>query len=717
MQLNQEKRILIIYDFSVQPLAVGDILYFQIASLILKEKLQTGKIDFAFVFDPKIPIGVSHFEHIKPEDFLSNFLSFFPTVLINPHIGSLMVFNSRTDLAQYINKFKEEYEIWPAEWLSGRAKYMFYEINSLIVDFIATGEKLPLLECHQTLTNWSLEFYKKYLYPYVPISVQLRNNRHIDPSRNNNPETWRAFFTYCEKRYPVKFIIIGNADEIDDRIKNLPNVIIAKDYQTRIDQDLALIQLSAFHMGANSGPIVKAIFYNKPYFFSRIPISQMYPEKMYRMDGDYFSFTFGNDQQKGYVGIETTEILINEFERMWEVIEVDNWWKNECKKNENIINYWSIQRPMFSVIIPIDVLCDFDVKKSIESVQAQQFSDWEVIIVLNENNKFIEHFPEFSEDKNGIKIITVSANKWDELIKYGLENAKGEWISILSAGDLYCSDRLSQIVENIKENPGVKILFTNYWINVNGNTEDLIQGIRPVSLPMEGGIFQTINLFSKNFICNSSLIIHRSIFERIDYTEALKKGNNFGYFFYFEANLISKTKYIEIPTVIIKNNQGIDILKENNETSILCLNFLNNHSFEQLFPDFDLNNRKYICEIVQIYLNIATNIDSIINNSGYINPFLDRLAEWITLPKNHDLLPEIKTLVLSETKQNKNPYFPTYFLSALQRLEKNIQKEFQYKRYNRKIETINQGINIILIKNRFIIRKMKKRINQMIKNS
>jgi hypothetical protein len=52
---NTNKRILIIYDLSSQPFAIGDILAFQEASLILREENCCADVDFAFVYDPAHP--------------------------------------------------------------------------------------------------------------------------------------------------------------------------------------------------------------------------------------------------------------------------------------------------------------------------------------------------------------------------------------------------------------------------------------------------------------------------------------------------------------------------------------------------------------------------------------------------------------------------------------------------------------------------------------
>ena len=130
-------------------------------------------------------------------------------------------------------------------------------------------------------------------------------------------------------RYPVKFVIICARSEIDNRLRECSNVIIAKDYHTGVEQDMALIHTSAMHMGAGSGPATMAWFNNKPYlmvnttyksgeFFER-------PGMIRQEECDIQRFWFAGPLQRVANGTETAELLIREFALLWEKIDLEQW--------------------------------------------------------------------------------------------------------------------------------------------------------------------------------------------------------------------------------------------------------------------------------------------------------------------------------------------------------------------------------------------------------
>jgi hypothetical protein len=112
--------------------------------------------------------------------------------------------------------------------------------------------------------------------------------------------------------------------EVDDRLRQFPNVIIAKDYHTSIEQELALIQTAVFHMGAPSGLVSMAVFNSKPYLVVKWNIVPHHYRALVREDG-FLRLCFAHPQQRCAVGVETPELLITEFARMWEAVHGSSW--------------------------------------------------------------------------------------------------------------------------------------------------------------------------------------------------------------------------------------------------------------------------------------------------------------------------------------------------------------------------------------------------------
>ena len=64
--------------------------------------------------------------------------------------------------------------------------------------------------------------------------------------------------------------LVGNED-VDNRITELPNVLLSRNFQSNISRDLAIIQISCAFMGMASGPCNMAIFSEIPYVIYKNP--------------------------------------------------------------------------------------------------------------------------------------------------------------------------------------------------------------------------------------------------------------------------------------------------------------------------------------------------------------------------------------------------------------------------------------------------------------
>lgn len=325
-----ERRLLAVYDTSCQPFSVGDMLLMQEASLLLCEKQHVNIVDFALVYDPKRP-AMSHpaFASIVEDNATYHLASILPIAQVNQHLGSVFVFNSHWHLQRFIADNADLYHVWPSGWKFATQEYLYHSIfNDLLYSHYKEHGSIPHLSCRPFLRHWAEAFYQEHVHPHVPITVNMRNNKAFDTHRNLRLECWVEFFQYCDTRYPAKFVVICAQTEIDDRVRRCPNVIIAKDHQTGIEQDLSLIHTAAIHMGADSGPVVMAIFNNKPYLIVSTAVGPHYfsrPEMLQADEEPFLHFWFAGPSQRYAAGVETTELLIKEFARMWAAVDTERW--------------------------------------------------------------------------------------------------------------------------------------------------------------------------------------------------------------------------------------------------------------------------------------------------------------------------------------------------------------------------------------------------------
>jgi ribosomal protein S28E/S33 len=323
---SQRKRLLVVYDLSSQPVSIGDILVIQEASLILKEQLGSSAIDLAIVCDPEFPAPPDPAQsHIGREHARFHLASILSAAQINDSLGSLLLFDSHRLLSKYVLDNGDEYVVWPGATDMLRGRYLYYDVfNRLIHDFFVEHGRIPRLNCSPFFQRKADDFIFGNAAGRVPVTVNIRNNPVYGSNRNADMDAWISFFHQCNERFPAHFIILCAAAEVDSRLRNLPNVTIAKDKHSTIELDLALIQQAACHMGCSSGPVTVAVFNPKPYFIVKGDFTERQYKGSVRV-GDFIRLAFATEHQSFLLGPETAEILMREFEQLWEACEKDRW--------------------------------------------------------------------------------------------------------------------------------------------------------------------------------------------------------------------------------------------------------------------------------------------------------------------------------------------------------------------------------------------------------
>lgn len=152
------------------------------------------------------------------------------------------------------------------------------------------------------------------------------------------------------------------------------------------------------------------------------------------------------------------------------------------------------------------------ISETIKSIQAQSYSDWELIIVddSSEDNS-VEIIKSFGKDKR-IKLICHDKNKGlTQSVKTGLKYAKGEWIAFLESDDLWRENTLEERVRAIKNNPQVGIIFNdveefgddNTILAVKNNLDKNRVKISKLNFPKN--IFYDLNI--ENFLLTFSAVM------------------------------------------------------------------------------------------------------------------------------------------------------------------------------------------------------------------
>ncbi len=320
-----EKRILALWDFRYQPYSIGDLLHLQIASKMLAHQHSVNLVDVCFLAERKMPCRPSFAAlGLNEDNYIDIINSLFPVIFLEKNIGAVHFFDTENSLDRYLADNASKYHLWPSlERYYSHEDYLHLFYQTLL-EFYRKYGYVPSFSFRKGLVDWARWFFREYVSPYIPVTVHLRNAGRYHPTRNANMEAWIDFFKYCQDQFQVRFVVVGTKKEVDERLHNIKNVIIAKDFNTTVDQDLALIYGSAAFLGVSSGPASIALFGQNPYTIFNIHLmNEHLPVCVHHSWG--VSFVFGQDHQRCVLGTETTALLISEFSRMYSAIDLSAW--------------------------------------------------------------------------------------------------------------------------------------------------------------------------------------------------------------------------------------------------------------------------------------------------------------------------------------------------------------------------------------------------------
>jgi glycosyltransferase involved in cell wall biosynthesis len=180
-------------------------------------------------------------------------------------------------------------------------------------------------------------------------------------------------------------------------------------------------------------------------------------------------------------------------------------------------------------------------RRSINSVLAQSWSDWEYIIIDDGSTDNTQEVLASYKDPR-IRSVRFEQNRGiGTARKTGVNEASGEWISFLDADDLWRPGKLTQDLAILERHPKIDLLFDNFQ-NIN-----YVEGVRQSGFEqannaikmlkttqVEEDVFRIDSGFAKallsgNLIGTASVMtVHRTLFEKIgNFNSALSGPEDF----------------------------------------------------------------------------------------------------------------------------------------------------------------------------------------------
>ena len=125
------------------------------------------------------------------------------------------------------------------------------------------------------------------------------------------------------------------------------------------------------------------------------------------------------------------------------------------------------KKPFFSVIIPMHNCAEF-VRKGLEQIRLQTFSDYELIMVCDAcTDSTVEIAKAYIRPGTGDKVLEVNYEKAGMSRNAGLDVAEGEWILFADDDDWYLEGAFGVIAEVLREKQDIDILAYGFeWAKI-----------------------------------------------------------------------------------------------------------------------------------------------------------------------------------------------------------------------------------------------------------
>ena len=186
-----------------------------------------------------------------------------------------------------------------------------------------------------------------------------------------------------------------------------------------------------------------------------------------------------------------------------------------------------MEKHRVSIIIPV-YNSEKTVAEALESVAAQTYTDYEIIVVNDgsgdQSKSIIKKYMRPPLDITYVE----QANKGPAAARNaGLRLAKGEFIAFLDADDTWDRDKLARQIKLFEENPGLGLVYCDMKHVVDGRVvHDAYLREKGYTQATEGRIYD--NLLKENFIFTPAVLVKKSCLDAVGgFREDLKIGEDF----------------------------------------------------------------------------------------------------------------------------------------------------------------------------------------------
>jgi glycosyltransferase involved in cell wall biosynthesis len=152
-----------------------------------------------------------------------------------------------------------------------------------------------------------------------------------------------------------------------------------------------------------------------------------------------------------------------------------------------------VSAPLVSVILPTWNRLPL-LRRAIDSVLAQTFGDWELIVVDDGSTDATRDYLEAIDDARVRPIWLAHQGNLTSARSAGLQHARGEWVAFIDSDDLWLPDKLALQLQRLAANPACGWNYTGYLL-VDADGKPLRERSGLLRRPVSGNIYELLLRF------------------------------------------------------------------------------------------------------------------------------------------------------------------------------------------------------------------------------
>jgi glycosyltransferase involved in cell wall biosynthesis len=205
-----------------------------------------------------------------------------------------------------------------------------------------------------------------------------------------------------------------------------------------------------------------------------------------------------------------------------------------------------------SVVLPTFNRLRF-LRPAIESVYAQTFADWELIIADDGSDPETRQYLQSLEDDPRITVVWLSHTGRPSMVRNaGVSKAAGQYVAFLDSDDLWASRKLERQIETLRARVNCRWSYTAF-LQVDESCNPLPEEAQRPWIPHEGDIFEQVVTGRAQIRTPSVLATRQLIAQAGGFDGGLLSGED--YDLWLRLALYSEVAIVDEPLVYVRRHQ------------------------------------------------------------------------------------------------------------------------------------------------------------------